>query len=241
MVSYTLFIDESGNISKNNGERYFSIGGYLINTGNKNHYYKMKKIVTNVQKSKDKYFKYKAIKLGKDEVKFSNLNVDDKNYVFENFDKLDGTYVAIIVDKETCTSLTEHKYNDYYNYLVYLLIKYVFETRNFANGTNFKELNIVYDNRSMKIEANNDLQEYLIRKLKIDKRKNKFSCNFNIREADSKINYGVMISDFISGLIWARYNFGNQKYGNNISVNYLSKFPYKEFGKVIEEKVLTCV
>ena len=35
-MNYTLFIDESGNMSKNNGEKYFSIGGYLINSGDDN-------------------------------------------------------------------------------------------------------------------------------------------------------------------------------------------------------------
>lgn len=252
-MSYTLFIDESGSISKNNGERYFAIGGYLIDTGNKNHVYKMKKIVTNVQKERSKYFNVKARRFNKKEVKFSNLNVDGKNYVFKNFDKLEGTYVCIVVDKETCNKLTEHKYNDYYNYLVCMLIKYIFDTRNYAKGYNFKELKIIYDNRSMRIEANNDLQAYLIDQLKKRRKHNKFNCNFNIKEADSKINYGVMISDFISGLCWARYNYETQLYGNNVEIKYLSKFPYKDFGKTIEYmeieskeienneiKVLTC-
>lgn len=43
-MSYTLFIDESGCISPNNGERYFVIAGYLIKTGNLKHKYKMIKI-----------------------------------------------------------------------------------------------------------------------------------------------------------------------------------------------------
>ncbi|ABS42775.1 DUF3800 domain-containing protein [Clostridium botulinum] len=243
-MSYTLFIDESGNISKNNGERYFCIGGYLIEKGNKNHAYKMKKIVSNVQKNREKYFNINARKNNKNEVKFSNLNVDGKNYVYENFQKLKGTYVSIVVDKFNCTRLTNHKYNDYYNYLVYLLVKYVFDIRKYAKGYDFKELKIIYDNRSMKIEANNNLQVYLLKKLKIERKHNKFNCNFNIKEADSKVNYGVMISDFIAGLCWARYNYGIQKYGNSIEIDYLSKFPYKDFAKEIhckeiEKKVLT--
>lgn len=230
-MSYTLFIDESGSISPNNGERYFVIAGYLTETGNLKHKYKMIKILKNVRKEREKFFNYKAKREGKDEVKFSNLNVDGKNYVYDNFKELDGTFVSIVVDKDNCTSLTTHKYNDYYNYLVYELIRYIFEIRHFKDPTKLKELKIIYDNRSMKIAANNDLQTYLIKKFKINKRDKKFSCNFNIKEADSKINYGVMISDFIAGLCWSRYNYGVQKYGGNITIDYLSKFPYRDFGK----------
>lgn len=237
-MSYTLFIDESGCISPNNGERYFVIAGYLIKTGNLKHKYKMIKILKNVKKEKENFFNSKAKREGKDEVKFSNLNIDGKNYVYDNLEKLDGIFVSIIVDKDNCTSLTSHKYNDYYNYLVYELIRYIFEIRHFKDPTKLKELKIIYDNRSMKIAANNDLQTYLIQKFKIDKRYKKFSCNFNIKEADSKVNYGVMISDFIAGLCWSRYNYGVQKYGDNITIDYLSKFPYRDFGKDNLEKTI---
>ena len=57
-MNYTLFIDESGNMSKNNGEKYFSIGGYLINSGDDKHKYKMIKIIKNINKNREKYFKY---------------------------------------------------------------------------------------------------------------------------------------------------------------------------------------
>lgn len=247
-MRYTLFIDESGGISPNNGERYFVIGGYLIENGNLKHKHKMIKIIKNINEKRDEYFNAKAKRLGKDEVKFSNLNIDGKNFVYEKIDELDGTFVAIVVDKDICTKLTNHKSNDYYNFLVCLLIKYIFDVRRFDDPTKLIEIKIIYDNRSMKIEANNDLQTYLLKTFKIYRKNNKFSCNFNIKEADSKINYGVMVSDFIAGLCWARYNFGPQKYGNNIEVNYLSKFPYNGFGKIkeeekeeVEEKILTNV
>lgn len=243
-MKYTLFIDESGGISPNNGQRYFVIGGYLIQNGNLNHKYKMMKIIKKIRANKEKYFKSKAIMEGKDEVKFSNLNVVGKNFVYNKLKELDGTFVSIVVDKDNCTDLTKHKANDYYNYLVRLLIEYIFDTRKFYDPSKLIEIKLIYDNRSMKIEANNDLQTYLIEKLKIDRVYNKYSCNFNIKEADSKVNYGVMISDFIAGLCWARYNYGIQKYGNDINIKYLSKFPYKNFGKIkgkSEEKILTNV
>lgn len=243
-MKYTLFIDESGGISTNNGEKYFVIGGYLIESGNLKHKYAMKKIIKKINENKDRYFNRRAKVEGKDEVKFSNLNVDGKNFVYSKLKKLDGIFVSIVVDKENCTDLTKHKSNDYYNYLVQLLIKYIFDTRKLHNPSNLIEIKLIYDNRSMKIEANNDLQTYLITKFKIERHYNKYSCNFNIKEADSKINYGVMISDFIAGLCWARYNYREEKYGNGVNIEYLSKFPYKTFGKIKEEnkeKVLTNV
>lgn len=241
-MRYTLFIDESGSISLNNGEKYFCIGGYLIENGDMTHIYKMKKIIKLIRSDGKKYFKKKINNFEKAEVKFSNLNIDGKNFVYNKLKNFNGTFVGIIVDKENCTKLTQHKQNDYYNYLVKMLIKYVFETRNISGNLNFKELKIIYDNRSMAVEANNDLQAYLIDQLKIKRLSNRYCCNFNIREADSKINYGVMVSDFIAGLCWARHNFGEQKYGNQIKIGYLSKFPYKNFGKKkSQEKVLTFV
>lgn len=247
-MKYTLFIDESGGISPNNGQKYFVIAGYLIENGNLNHTFKMKKIIKKVNQNKDGYFNKKAKLENKDEVKFSNLNIDGKNFVYDKLKELDGTFVAIVVDKDNCTDLTKHKSNDYYNYLVRMLIEYIFDVRKLHDPGKLIEIKLIYDNRSMKIEANNDLQTYLIKKLKIDRIRNKYSCNFNVKEADSKVNYGVMISDFIAGLCWARYNYGIQKYGNDINIKYLSKFPYKEFGKVkdrekeeIEEKILTNV
>lgn len=243
-MKYTLFIDESGGISPNNGQKYFVIAGYLIENGNLNHTFKMKKIIKKINQNKEGYFNKKARLENKDEVKFSNLNIDGKNFVYNKLKELDGTFVAIVVDKDNCTGLTKHKSNDYYNYLVRMLIEYIFDVRKFHNPGKLIEIKLIYDNRSMKIEANNDLQTYLIKELKIYRIRNKYSCNFNIKEADSKVNYGVMISDFIAGLCWARYNYGPQMYGNNIEINYLSKFPYKEFGKIKEkekEKILTNV
>ena len=230
-MRYTLFIDESGSISLNNGEKYFCIGGYLIENKDMSHMYKMIKMIKLIRKDGEKYFKKKIHNFKNAEVKFSNLNVDGKNFVYDHLKNFNGTFVGIIVDKENCTTLTKHKQNDYYNYLVKLLIKYIFETRNYSGNLNFKELKIIYDNRSMAVEANNDLQAYLIKQFKLERRYNRYCCNFNIREADSKVSYGVMVSDFIAGLCWAKYNFGEQKYGNQIKINYLSKFPYQDFGK----------
>lgn len=236
-MSYTLFIDESGNMLDKSEDRYFCIGGYLINTGNKQHVFKMKKFIKNINEDRDLYFNYYAKRDNKTEVKFSNLNLRGKQKIFDDFKILEGTFVSIIVDKQNCTNLNKHKYNDYYNYLVHLLIKYVFEVRNFAHSLEFDELKIICDNRSMKVNSNNDLQAYLIKELKMKRRKGKqYCCNFNIKLADSKVNYGVMIADFIAGLCRARYTFEKLDFGNNIKLNYVSKFPYKDFGKDMELK-----
>ena len=197
-MRYTLFLDESGSISMNNGEKYFSIGGYLIETNNLKHTYKMKKIIKNINKDRDKNFNYFALRDNKTEVKFANLSYEGKKYVFNELNKLDGTFVAIIVDKENCHSLTNWDTNEYYNFLVAQLIKYVFEICNHAGGLDFEELKIIYDDRSMKVKARNDLQAHLIEQFKINRvRSKQFSCNFNLKAADSKVNYGVMISDLV--------------------------------------------
>lgn len=233
-MGYTLFIDESGSISLNNGEKYFTIGGYLIKSDNKNeHKFKMIKIIKNINKNREKYFNHHALEKELDEVKFSNLSFKGRKFVLNELNKLSGTFVSIVVDKENCHSLTKWNTNEYYNYLVCQLIKYIFETRNFHGNLDFDELNIIYDDRSMKVKARNNLQAHLIEQLKIRRSpRNQFSCNFNLKAADSKVNYGVMISDFIAGLSRSLYMKPRNPINNLLTIEYISKFPYSDFGKV---------
>lgn len=237
-MGYTLFIDESGHISLNNGEKYFTIGGYLVNSGDKSHKYKMIKILKKVAGKREEYFNYYALRDGLTEVKFANLNYEGKKYVLEQLSKLNGIFVAIVVDKENCHSLTKGcDTNEYYNYLVCQLIKYIFESCNHANGLDFEELNLIYDDRSMKVKARNNLQAHLVEQLKIRRSlKRQFSCNFNIKAANSKVNYGVMISDFVAGLCRHKFMQKNSDLNNIINISYLSKFPYKDFEKKINRR-----
>lgn len=241
-MNYTLFIDESGNMSKNNGEKYFSIGGYLINSGDDKHKYKMIKIIKNINKNREKYFNYYALKDELTEVKFSNLNLEGKKYVFNSLKELGGTFVGIIVDKENCHTLTSIDTNEDYNFLVCQLVKYIFETCKHAGSIDFEELYIVYDYRSMKVKARNGLQSYLLDQLK-NKRceKKQFSCNFNIKAADSKINYGVMVADFVAGLCRDIYRNKNSELKGVITIKYLSRFPFKDFDKKIIPKEIEVV
>ncbi|MDK3000820.1 hypothetical protein QO247_15940, partial [Clostridium perfringens] len=154
-------------------------------------------------------------------------------FVLNELNKLSGTFVSIVVDKENCHSLTKCNTNEYYNYLVCQLIKYIFETCNFHGNLDFDELNIIYDDRSMKVKARNNLQAHLIEQLKIRRSpRNQFSCNFNLKAADSKVNYGVMISDFIAGLSRSLYMKPSNPINNLLTIEYISKFPYRDFGKV---------
>ncbi|MCR1953197.1 DUF3800 domain-containing protein [Clostridium sp. DSM 100503] len=72
-MRYTLFIDESGGISPNDGERYFCIGGYLIKNKYLEHRYKMLNIIKKVNKNRDKYFNFYALKDNLTEVKFARI------------------------------------------------------------------------------------------------------------------------------------------------------------------------
>ncbi|NLK94013.1 MAG: DUF3800 domain-containing protein [Clostridiales bacterium] len=237
-MGYTLFIDESGSISPNNGERYFSIGGFLIKSKNIKHKYKMKKIIKNVNKDKEKFFNHYALISGLTEVKFSNMSLEGKKYVFNELKLLEGSFVAIVVDKDNCDSLCNNDTNEYYNYLVCQLVKYIFDNCNHNGNLDFEELKIIYDDRSMKVKARNNLQAHLVSELKIKREISKqFSCNFNVKAADSKINYGVMISDFIAGYCNDKFKNENSKIQGIININYLSKFPYKNFNKKKDDKI----
>lgn len=235
-MKYTLFIDESGSISPNNGERYFCIGGYLIKNKYLDHRFKMMNIIKNVNKNREKYFNFYALKDNLTEVKFSNMSLEGKKFVLEKLSKLEGEFVSIIVDKYNCHTLGKGDTNEYYNYLVCQLIQYIFETRNYAGSLDFEELKIIYDDRSMKVKARNGLQAHLIEKLKIKRHYNKqFSCNFNIKAADSKKNQGVMVSDFVAGLCKDIFKNKNSVLKGIINIKYISKFPYRDFEKDIKQ------
>ncbi|WP_338630669.1 DUF3800 domain-containing protein [Clostridium baratii] len=236
-MGYTLFIDESGNINLNNKEKYFTIGGYLINKGDKSHRYKMKKLIQRVNENREEFFNYYALNEGLTEVKYSNLSYEGKKFVLEQLNDFNGIFVAIVVDKENCYSLTKWDTNEYYNYLVCQLIKYIFEVCNHSKGIDFDVLDLIYDNRSMKVKARNNLQAHLINQLKLKRPKKKqFSCNFNVTSADSKVNHGVMIGDFIAGFCRHSFMRKNDELNNMIKIKYLSKFPYKYFEKEINAK-----
>lgn len=89
-MRYTLFIDESGSISPNNGERYFCIGGYLIENKYLDHRYKMMNIIRNVSKNREKYFNFYALRDNLTEVKFANMNLEGKKFVLEQLSELEG-------------------------------------------------------------------------------------------------------------------------------------------------------
>lgn len=237
-MRYTLFIDESGSISPNNGEKYFCIGGYLIENKNLDHKYKMMNIIKKAKKDPESYYNFFALRDKLTEIKFSNLNFEGKKKVLSELNKLSGKFVAIIVDKENCHTLCKNDTNEYYNYLVCQLVKYIFETCNHAGTLDFEELKIVYDDRSMKVKARNNLQAHLIEELKIKRRPHKqFSCNFNIKAADSKENYGVMVSDFVAGVCREKFKNRESKLKDLLHIEYLSKFPYKDFDKKVRKLV----
>lgn len=236
-MRYTLFIDESGSLSLNNNEKYFAIGGYLIINKNLSHRYAMKNLYKKINADREKYFNYFALKKGETEVKYSNLNLEGKQYALEKLSKLDGVFVAIVVDKENCHRLTNNDTNENYNYLVGELIKYIFEHCNHHGSIDFEELKIIYDDRSMKVKARNGLQAYLLEKLKIKRPIQKqFSCNFNVKAADSKVNHGVMVADFVAGVCKDDFSREKNDVGGILKIKYLSKFPFREFNKKIAPK-----
>ncbi|MCR1953198.1 hypothetical protein NSA50_19620 [Clostridium sp. DSM 100503] len=91
------------------------------------------------------------------------------------------------------------------------MIRYVFETRKYAGSLDFEEL-----------------------KLKRSYNK-QFSCNFNVRAADSKKNQGGMVSDFVAGLCKDIFRNKNSVLKGIMNIKYISKFPHTDFDKDIKQ------
>lgn len=217
-----LIIDELSGMHLKN-ERYFGIGGYLINDIN---YIRSKcKKIEQKLKLENSYIN----KL--DEIKGYKLlykhSVEYISYVKDNTN--DFIPVSILVDKD---NLKKQKWNENeaFNFFVKWLVNYLIKYK-IIDVSIYQNIEIHMDNRTIATNFKNSLETHL------NLHFHNYNINFFVIKKDSKIYPEIRCADIICYMLYRLYNYSSNKKINILInllklkkinlVQYQSFFPYK--------------
>ncbi|CAM3555637.1 DUF3800 domain-containing protein [Erysipelothrix anatis] len=213
-----LIIDESGAMH-NPKDRFFIIAGYLTSNfmACRSH-----------QKSVEKEYKERYSIPLSSEVKGSSIQTKDNIFINDTYIAHEHiTPVAIVIDKKHLKlRLSE---NMGYNYYTGLLIKNLVN-EGYIDCEECDEIILMYDDRSLKLDARMDLGAYLqhqLVELGYDKK-------FTFQPKDSKNNPEIKIADIIANTLYRVYQKKDRIIQDRIKTDdtyYISKFPRYNFGK----------
>lgn len=189
-MTFTIFLDESGNIHKNSHTRYFAVGGFFSELKDKNKITSLyKKLNLNVKKKHNYDLNM--------EVKSFNYKVEEKCMIIKNVQKIE-TFCgcAIIFDKEHM-----HKEiissNIFFNYAVKLLINdCILPLIKYEKNISFI---LSIDNRNLRVGDLKNLCEYLKTEFCL------YNYTFQVNYYDSKYNYGIQLADLIVNTFYNRF------------------------------------
>ncbi len=199
-MAVNVYLDESGDLGwkfsspfrKGGSSRYMTIA-FIICPSEKKHL--LKRVVSKV------YSRIKAIP--GTEVKGSSLSLSDKEYVASQTVNLlqkhpDIKIVYITVQKENVQPHIQSDSNLIYNYMMRLaLLKEV---------DKYPVINLIRDNKSVKIKSGNTLLNYLQTELYFS---HGSSAKLVDIPSDSKAVQNLIFIDWINNLIWGHYEDKN--------------------------------
>ena len=187
------YLDESGDLGFTGKSTKFFVITLLVVNDEKGVHRCIKNIRTRKLKKK-----YKQIP----ELKFSRSNDFIKRCVLECLSKKDIEVYAIVLKKSSVHDhLHEHK-NKIYNYLTKFLIERI------VLSPADRSMTLVVD-RFMSKENREDYNAYIKNKLAEIMMK---PMKVEIKHVDSQQDKCLQAVDFISGAIFNKYEFGNEKY-----------------------------
>ena len=206
---YNLYLDDSGNLHVNSGNKYFFYGGLLVKESNKN---KLKnnyrKRVRSILDNNTSYG---------DEIKGFNVKNRHRKHLLENL-KTNNTQVFIAIDQEQCPDLDRKSKKDivrFKNYTIKYMIVGLF-IKGYLNECS--ELRVIMDNQNIAVSAKNSLEDYLhncinyekyfqkdtkTREFLVDKK-----ITITVEYCDSKQNYLVQAADLLVNTMWKYYEKG---------------------------------
>lgn len=210
-MATNVYLDESGDLGwkftapyRNGGSSRFMTIAFVICPSEKKHL--LKRIVAKV---------YTKLKVPTDiEIKGSSLTVTDKEFVAKQTLSLlqkhsDIKIIYITVKKEHVKPHLQLDTNLIYNYMMRLaLLKEI---------DKFPTINLVRDNKSVKIQSGNTLINYLQTELYFSH--NSASKLIDI-PSDSKAVQNLIFIDWINNLIWGHYEDNNSS-AYNILKNHI--------------------
>ena len=211
-------MDESGAMHLKH-ERYFVIAGFITTELHK---------VKSCHKELEKIVKgRKGIPLSKKvELKSSVINDSQQALFLNGLYSLSGvTPVAIVVDKYNLNQFGASE-NVAYNFFVKTLLKYLFECNLPILQTKNIELRV--DNRNTSVKTLHDLETFLQWEFEL------LNLEIQVKYLDSKDNRDVQMADYVANVIWRKNNCKNETLSKrviNMDQTYISRFPFKYFGK----------
>lgn len=194
-------MDESGDLGwkfdapyrKGGSSRYLTIA-FILCPSNKSH--KLDRIVKQIYESRGVFFK-------DTEVKGSSLTVEEMERIATLTRNLlekdkDFRLMSITVNKANVKEHIQRDSNKLYNYMIQLaLLKYV---------KRYDEVNLIRDNRTVKVASGNSLIDYLQTYMW-------FELNgmtvLNDMPLDSKSTRKLVFIDWMNNIIWGHYEDGN--------------------------------
>lgn len=215
-MALNVYLDESGDLGwvlnkpygKGGSSRYLTIA-FVTCPSEKKHF--LKRIVRKVYK--------KTHTPASIELKGSSLNVEDKKYFAKEVNKMvsmnpDIRIGAITVNKNKVQAHIREDSNKLYNYMIKIAV--------LESVKNEPHVNLIRDNKTIKVKSGNSLVDYLQITLWFDMNsKTKLIDN----PSDSKKVQNLIFIDWINNIVWSNYENQNSE-------------PYRILKNVMDSKVL---
>ena len=221
-----IVIDESGATHQSEND-YFVIAGYITKQ-----IYSVKSIHKKVEKKlREEYVYLKKYS----ELKGSNLKSYQKAEFLNELFKIPTTIpISIIVDKRHLLKREQHDENIKYNYFLQILLSFILH--NFPNILNGDEIQLILDNRNVKVGSLNSLEDYLNSALGLI-----FNKKFKVIYKNSKEHREVQMADLVSNVLFGYYNYRSEHATfyqiPMLKSAIISKFPYRYFKEPVIKNI----
>lgn len=198
---------------------YFVVGGYIT---------KQIYSVKSVHKKIERDLKNKSSSLSRrKELKGCFLKGPQKSLFLNELFKVPSTIpIAIVVDKRHLFKRSNHDENIKYNYFLQLLLSFLLH--NYPKLLEASEIQLILDNRNVKVGSLNSLEDYLNSALGLI-----YNKKFKVVYRNSVEHREVQMADLVANVIFGYYNFRGKKsvytLVPKLKKTILLKFPYKYF------------
>lgn len=218
MKEYFLYFDESGNLGVQ--DKYFVIS-CIATEQPKALYNKMNKILLHIKKN------HKEAKWNGNEIKASSCKPWIKEKVIKGIVEKDVEISYIVADKHWIEEKLKEDKNCLYNYLLRILLD------NFKNTFRNNKVNLILDNKTIKVESINSFKDYINVYLNYEL---KLNVDLTVAYMDSKDKeaYNIQAADYIANALFAyyEYNYDIYKLYFDNKIKYKEHFPKRKFGTI---------
>lgn len=213
MEKVNVALDESGNFGRKGD--YIVVGGIQ---------YSNSKPIKNFMKKQELKFRKKYPCFEKQEIKHTNAYPAMRYHYIEKIaEKSDFIHYCVSNKRRVDKGMLDDE-NILYNYMVYRIVYRVIDS-----NPNIKELNLLLDNRTIRITRRHSLIDYIKGKVYFDLERP--DITINIEMFDSGNSRIIQAADFIAGSIYHYYTHNNELCYNILKekLDCSYRYPYNNF------------